>query len=136
VKVLGQPELADPRLADRAERLARGAELDAIVEAWTGKRTKHEVMELLGAAGVPCGAVLDSDEVMSNEHLRGRGMIVDVEHPTRGRMPTPGSPIRLSASSTAVTRAPLLGEHNAEILGRVCGVGAEELAKLKADGVI
>jgi formyl-CoA transferase len=116
--------------------LARGAELDAIVEAWTGKRTKHEVMALLGDAGVPCGAVLDSDEVMSNEHLRGRGMIVDVEHPTRGRMPTPGSPIRLSASSTEITRAPLLGEHNAEILGKVCGVGAEELAKLKADGVI
>ena len=136
VKVIGQPELADPRLAERAERLARGSELDAIVEAWTGKRTKHEVMALLGDAGVPCGAVLDSDEVMSNEHLRGRGMIVDVEHPTRGRMPTPGSPIRLSASSTEVTRAPLLGEHNAEILGKVCGVGAEELAKLKADGVI
>jgi crotonobetainyl-CoA:carnitine CoA-transferase CaiB-like acyl-CoA transferase len=63
-------------------------------------------------------------------------MIVDIEHPTRGRMATPGSPIRLSASSTEVTRAPLLGEHNAEILGKACGLGAEELAKLKADGVI
>ena len=45
---------------------------------------------------------------------------LDVEHPTRGRMATPGSPIRLSAWSTEVTRAPLLGEHNAEILGKVC----------------
>jgi formyl-CoA transferase len=51
-------------------------------------------------------------------------------------MATPGSPIRLSAWSTEVTRAPLLGEHNAEILGKVCGLGAEELAKLKADGVL
>jgi formyl-CoA transferase len=51
-------------------------------------------------------------------------------------MATPASPIRLSASSTEVTRAPLLGEHNAEVLGKVCGLGAEELAKLKADGVI
>ena len=110
--------------------------MEAIVEGWTSKRDKHEVMALLGAAGVPCGAVLDSAEVMANEHLRGRGMIVDIEHPTRGRMATPGSPIRLSASSTEVTRAPLLGEHNAEILGKVCGLGAEELAKLKADGVI
>ncbi len=65
-----------------------------------------------------------------------RGMIVDIEHPTRGRMATPASPIRLSASSTEVTRAPLLGEHNAEILGKVCGLDAEELAKLKAEGVI
>ena len=61
---------------------------------------------------------------------------LDVEHLTRGRMATPGSPIRLSASSTEVTRPPLLGEHNAEILGKVCGLGAEELAKLKADGVL
>src|SRR5499425_372573 len=70
-RVIGQPELADdPRFADRKQRLAAGEEIDAIVEAWTGKRTKHEVMELLGAAEVPCGAVLDSDEVMANEHLR------------------------------------------------------------------
>ena len=136
VKVIGGPELADPRLADRAERMARRDEVEALVEGWTSKRNKHEAMALLGAAGVPCGAVLDSDEVMANEHLRGRGMIVDIEHPTRGRMPTPGSPIRLSASSTEVTRAPLLGEHNAEVLGKVCGLGAEDLTTLKADGVI
>jgi len=136
VNVLGQPELADPRLADRAERLARRDEIEAIIERWTGTRTKHEVMALLGPAGVPCGAVLDSAEVMANEHLRGRGMIVDVEHPKRGRMAMPASPIRMSASSTDVTRAPLLGEHNAEVLGKVCGLGADELAALKADGVI
>ena len=136
VSVIAQPELADPRLTDRAERMARRDEIEALIESWTGKRTKHDVMALLGAAGVPCGAVLDSDEVMSNEHLRGRGMIVDIEHPTRGRMATPASPIRLSASSTEVTRAPLLGEHNEEILGRVCGLGADDLGKLKADGVI
>ncbi len=136
VNVIGGAELADPRLADRAERMTRRDEVEALVEGWTSKRTKHEAMALLGAAGVPCGAVLDSDEVMANEHLRGRGMIVDIEHPTRGRMPTPGSPIRLSASSTEVTRAPLLGEHNAEILGKVCGLSADDLGKLKADGVI
>jgi formyl-CoA transferase len=136
VSVIDHPELTDPRLADRAERMRRRDELEAIVEGWTSKRDKHEVMALLGAAGVPCGAVLDSDEVMANEHLRGRGMIVDVEHPTRGRMATPASPIRLSASSTQVARAPLLGEHNAEVLGKVCGLDADELAKLKTEGVI
>src|SRR5262245_41167736 len=74
--VLGQPELADdPRFAERADRLKNGDELEAIVDAWTQKRTKHEVMELLGKAGVPSGAVLDSVEVMESEHLRSRGMI-------------------------------------------------------------
>ncbi len=136
-RVIGQPELAtDPRFADRKQRLAAVEEIDAIVEAWTGKRTKHEVMELLGAAEVPCGAVLDSDEVMANEHLRQRGMIVDVEHPTRGKMAIPGSPIRMSASPTEVTRAPLLGEHNAEVYGKLLGYGEGELAALKRDGII
>lgn len=96
------------------------------------KRTKHEVMELLASAGVPCGAVLDSGEIMESEHLRSRGMIVDVEHPTRGRMAIPGSPIRLSASPTEVTRAPLLGEHNADVYRRLLSLGEADLAALRS----
>jgi formyl-CoA transferase len=136
-RVLGQPELADdPRFAQRADRVKNVDELEAIVEAWTGKRTKHEVMDLLGKAGVPCGAVLDSDEVMNNEHLRGRGMIVDVDHPQRGKMSVPGSPIRMSASPTEIKRAPLLGEHNAEVYGRFLKLSEADLAVLRKDGVV
>jgi len=136
-RTIGQPELADdPRLADRDGRRARVDELDALVEGWTEKRTKHDVMETLAGAGVPCGAVLDSAEVLSNEHLRGRGMVVDVDHPVRGRMAIPGSPIRLSASPTEVIRAPLLGEHNAEVYGTLLGCGEAELDALRHDGVI
>jgi formyl-CoA transferase len=136
-RVLGQPELADdPRFASRDGRLSHGKELDALVEGWTEKRTKHEVMEQLAAAGVPCGAVLDSTEVLENEHLRARGMVVDVDHPTRGRMTMLGSPIHLSASPTEVLRAPLLGEHNAEIYGRLLGLGEEDIAALRRDGVV
>jgi formyl-CoA transferase len=136
-KAIGRPELADdPRFKDREGRVSRNTELDALVEAWTGERTKHEVMETLGAAGVPAGAVLDSAEVLTNEHLRGRGMVVDVEHPTRGKMPIPGNPIRMSASPTDVTRAPLLGEHNADVYGKLLGLSAEDVDGLKRDGVI
>ncbi len=136
-RAIGQPELADdPRFAERSGRVAQVEELEALVEGWTGKRTKHEVMEVLAGAGVPCGAVLDSGEVLENEHLRGRGMIVDVDHPTRGRMAIPGSPIRLSASPTEVTRAPLLGEHNAAVYGRLLNLGEADLAALRRDGVL
>ena len=89
-RVIGQPELGDdPRFVKGRGRVADVEELEALIEGWTEKRTKHEVMELLAGAGVPCGAVLDSGEVLENEHLRGRGMIIDVEHPTRGRMAIP-----------------------------------------------
>jgi formyl-CoA transferase len=136
-KVLGRPELGDdPRYQTREGRMASQAELEALVEGFTATRTKHEVMELMGKAGVPCGAVLDSTEIMNNEHLRQRGMVVDIEHPTRGKMPMLGSPIRMSASPVEVTPAPLLGEHNAEVYGKLLGLNDEDLAALKRDKVI
>ncbi len=95
------------------------------------KHTKYEAMEILAGAGVACGAVLDSAEVLSNEHLRARGMVVDLEHPERGRFPMLGNPVRLSASPTEVHRAPLLGEHTAEVLAGLLGLSAEEVAHLK-----
>jgi len=105
-------------LADRPSAMKRRDELEAIVEGWTSDRDKHEVMALGLPASVRRCPRLRRGE--ANEHLRGRGMIVDVEHPRVGACDPAAD--RLSASSTEVTRAPLLGEHNAEILGKVCGL--------------
>jgi formyl-CoA transferase len=136
VEVLGRPELAaDPRFNDRRGRAAHQEEIDAMVEAWTEKRTKHEAMEILGALGVPCGAVLDTAELLTDPSLVEGGMMVPMEHPKRGRVTVPGNPVRLSASPTTVTPSPLLGEHNEEIYGAL-GCTAEELSILKRDGVI
>ncbi len=136
-RAIGQPELGDdPRFADRAGGWRRSRSWRRSSRRWTEKRTKHEAMELLAGAGVPCGAVLDSEEVLSNDHLRSRGMLVDVDHPTRGRITMIGSPIHLSASPTEVKRAPLLGEHNAEVYGRLLGLAESELAALRRDGVL
>ena len=136
-RIVGRPELGDdPRYADGRTRVSHGDEVDALVEAWTEKHTKHEAMEKLGAAGVPCGAVLDSAEVVTNRHLIDRGMIVTIEHPQRGRMAIPGNPVRMSDSPTEVTRAPLLGEHSAEVYGKLLGFDAAAVEALKKDGVI
>ena len=75
-------------------------------------------MRLLGDAGVPCGACLDTGEVLADPHLRAREMIVDVEYPTRGTYQTVGCPIKLSDSPAEVTRPPLLGEHTGGGAGR------------------
>jgi formyl-CoA transferase len=137
MRTIGRPEHADdPTLDGRAGRFARMDEIDDVIESWTEKFTKLEVMETLGRAGVPCGAVLDSGEILANEHLRERGMIVDLEHPTRGAFAMPGNPIHLSDSPTDVRRAPLLGEQNAEVYGGLLGLDAAALARLQADGVI
>ncbi|HET9926372.1 MAG TPA: CoA transferase, partial [Methylomirabilota bacterium] len=127
-QIVGRPELGDDtRYPDRRDRVQFIDEIDAMIEAWTEKHTKHEAMKILAGAGVPAGAVLDSAEVLADEHMRGRGMIVELEHPTRGKYPMPANPVRMSASPTEVVRAPLLGEHNAEIYGRLLGYGDKEL---------
>ena len=61
--------------------------LDAIVEAWTRQRGKHDVMRLMGEAGVPCGACQDTGEVLADPHLRAREMIVDVDYPDARHLP-------------------------------------------------
>jgi formyl-CoA transferase len=137
VGVIGRPELADdPRFTDQRARVRHGDDVDALVEGWTEKHTKHEAMQTLAAAGVPCGAVLDSGEVLSDPHLVARGMVAPMEHPMRDPFPMPGNPVRLSASPTTVTRAPLLGEHNAEVYGGLLGYGAQDIEALKAKGVV
>jgi formyl-CoA transferase len=135
--VMERPELAgDPRFATPEARWENREAMDAIVAEWTRQRTKHEVMKLMGDAGVPCGACLDTGEVLTDPHLRAREMIVDVDYPTRGTYQTVGSPIKLSASPVTVQRPPLLGEHTETLLGELCGVTPEEAKKLKAAGVV
>src|SRR2546426_1410020 len=137
VTICGRPELADdPRYADRRDRVQFIDEIDAMIEAWTEKHTKHEALEILAGAGIPCGAVLDSNEVLADPHMKARGMITELEHPRRGKYPMPANPVRLSASPTEVVRAPLLGEHNADIYGHLLGLGEKELEQLRKDGVI
>ena len=76
-------------------------------------------MKILGEAGVPCGACLDTGEVLTDPHLLARDMIVEVEHPVRGRYVTVGNPIKLSASPTTIGPSPLLGQHRDEILAEL-----------------
>jgi formyl-CoA transferase len=135
--VLGQSDLPnEPRFATAEARWDNKAALEAIVTAWTMQRSKHEVMKLMGDAGVPCGACLDTGEVLADPHLREREMVLDIDYPTRGVYQTVGSPIKLSDSPVTVTRPPLLGEHTAELLSELCGVSADDAATLKAKGVV
>jgi formyl-CoA transferase len=136
-KILRRPELgADPRYEDRRDRVAFVDQIDAMIEEWTATRSKQEVLAIVAGAGVPCGAVLDSAEVLSDPHLRQRGFITDLEHPRRGVYPMPGNPVRLSDSPTEMVRSPLLGEHNAEVFGKLLGYGEAEIETLRRDGVI
>jgi formyl-CoA transferase len=75
-------------------------------------------------------------EIAEDESLRKTGTVVEVDHPTRGKYLTVGNPIKLSDSPARVERSPLLGEHTDEILTKVLGYSASELAEIKASGAI
>ena len=136
-EAIGRPDLAgDPRFSDEEARWENRDALNAIIEEWTSTRTKHEVMRILGAAGVPCGACQDTGEVLADPHLKAREMIVDVDYPTRGTYRTVGCPVKLSDSPVQVSRPPLLGEHTEPLLGELCDVGPAEVRRLRDDGVV
>ncbi|HEV2336375.1 MAG TPA: CoA transferase, partial [Stellaceae bacterium] len=110
--------------------------LTDIIEAWARRHDKREVMKAFAGRGIPCGAVLDTAEVLADAHLRERGTIVDLDHPTRGRFSTIISPLRLSASPLEPRRAPLYGEHTADVLRGLAGYGDDEIKTLRDKGVI
>lgn len=137
VEVLDIDELRnDPRFATREARWENRDALNPLIESWTRQRTKHEVMRLLGEAGVPCGACQDTGEVLEDPHLAARDMIVELDYPGReGTYRTVGCPVKLSDSPVEVTRPPTLGEHTADLLAELCDISPDEMTRLREQGV-
>ena len=137
-KLIGREELAiDPRFATNAARAQRANEVDAIVGAWIAERSKQEVMERLVAVDIPCGIVKEVPEVLADPHLRARGTLQDVEHPTVGKVTVLASPLRLAGQTPTVhSPSPTLGQHNEQVYGELLGLSAAELVALKEQGVI
>jgi formyl-CoA transferase len=88
-------------------------------------------MRVLAGAGVPCGACQDTGEVLSDPHLLARDMVVEVKHPVRGSYLSAGNPVKLSASPTTITAAPLLSQHTDEVLASL-GYDPPAIERLRA----
>jgi formyl-CoA transferase len=136
-QLIGREELArDPRYATGAARTEREAEIDEMIAVWTRQHDKHEAMRLIGAAGIPAGAVLDTGELLNDPTFEQRGIMQTIAHPTSGNYKMPAWPVRHNGAPPQLKPAPLLGEHNDDVLGSWLGLGAEDVKGLRKDGVI
>ncbi|MFZ5558535.1 MAG: CaiB/BaiF CoA transferase family protein [Pseudomonadota bacterium] len=128
---------ADPRFATNAGRVRHRADLVPQVAALLATRTTGDWMALLEPAGVPCGPVNRLDQVFGEPQVQHRGLRVELADPETGSVPTVANPIRFSATPIRYGGSPpMLGQHTDEVLGELLGLGAAELAALRASGVI
>lgn len=126
----------DQRFETDAPRVENAEALSAELGLWMLERTKHEVIQTLGAAGVPCGATLDTQDLFADPHLRERGFVQTLDHPVHGPIEVLVWAPRMSASAVLIIRAPPLGEHSDEELCADLGCGDAEIAELRRSGLV
>jgi len=138
---IGHPEWHDDaRLAtrqgwiDHMESVLRPG-----IEGWASTRTRMQVCEELGAAGVAAAPCLRAGEVVTDPHIAARDMLVEMERTDGVSQPVviPGNPVRMSDMAIGPeARPPWFGEHTDEVLGGELGLSAIELERLRKEGVI
>lgn len=137
-EVAGQPQWADdPRFATNKQRVANRSELIPLIRQATVFKTTAEWVKQLEAAGVPCGPINDLAQMFQDPQVLARGLAVSIPHALGGQVPQVASPIRLSETPVEYRCAPpLLGEHTEAVLADVLGLGAEDVGRLRAAGVL
>jgi formyl-CoA transferase len=135
---MDQPGLADdPRFASHTARGEREDELDGLIGAWTSRIEADSLLELLEESGVPCGRINSAQDVLDDPHVKARASLVEVPHPVLGSLTMQNVFPRLSETPGRVEHiGPDLGADTAEVLERLAGIGAADLERLRAAGVI
>src|SRR3954453_15766555 len=127
----------DPNYLTRPQRAAAFTDLTELFDALLAGRSAEEWVEELLPLGIPCQVVSEGPRtIIDHPQLAANDMMVEIDHPTKGRMRQLNYPVRLSETPASVDGpAPLLGQHTDEVLAEV-GYGREEIARLRADRVV
>ena len=137
-KAVDQPEwTTDAALASADGRRQEHDRIDAVLQEWCRDRTADEIVDVLWSVGVPVGKVIQPHKQPELEQLQARGFFEEVDHPVAPRSRYATLPMKFSRGpgQRHVRPAPLLGEHNAELLGEL-GLTAAEITDLETQGVI
>ena len=135
--VIGREDLiGDARYLTPADRVANISEVDEVITAWTQRQTKHDAMKLVGEAGIPAGAVLDTEELNDDVTFEKRGVMQTMVHPVHRAFKMPGWPVRVDGKASRLNSSPMLGEHTDQVMSDWLGLNAAAIAALKTDGAL
>jgi crotonobetainyl-CoA:carnitine CoA-transferase CaiB-like acyl-CoA transferase len=128
---------ADERFQKNSNRVKnRNALIPELIDVLK-TRTTDCWLEQLNQKGIPCGPIANIDQVFDNPQVRHRGMRIELDHPTAGKLPSVANPINLSQSPINYDKAPpLLGQHTEQVLGELLELDAAQIDQLKSDGII
>jgi formyl-CoA transferase len=136
-QLIGRPELVtDPEWSTPEARLSKLDKMFQLIEEWSIRHGKWDVLAKLTEHNIPCGPILSTKEIIEDSSLVENEMVVTVEHPERGTFRTVGCPIKLSDSPVTVKTSPLLGQHNEDVFVGELGLNPSEFAGLRKDGVV
>jgi formyl-CoA transferase len=137
-EAMGQPGLAtDPRYSTHGARGAHQAELDALVEQWTGTLTTRAVLEAMDKFGVPAGLIYRAPDMLADPHFQAREAIVTVPHPDFGELRMQNVAPKLSETPGGVrSPSPSLGEHNDAVYLDLLGLDRARYEDLKSRRVV
>jgi crotonobetainyl-CoA:carnitine CoA-transferase CaiB-like acyl-CoA transferase len=135
--LVDQPELlVDPRFTTGVQRAERADDLDAMLLPWFLARTRQEVMLVCQARRIPVGLNCTIPELLDDPQYHASGFFQDIDHPSTGTVRYPGGAFQMPSTSGALTRAPLLGEHNMQVYAGWLGISPHEQARLRSQGVL
>jgi crotonobetainyl-CoA:carnitine CoA-transferase CaiB-like acyl-CoA transferase len=136
-ELLGHKEWIERReFATDDARVRHKSELAAMIEPILSGHPREHWLDLLEGGGVPCGPINNYADVFNDPQVKARDLSVEVEHPTLGPLRTLGTPLKMSETPLDVRRrAPMLGEHTADVL-REAGYSESEVLALRQDGAI
>jgi formyl-CoA transferase len=127
----------DPRFANNSRRVQNRTALIALLADIFLSRTNEAWLKLLNDAEVPCAPVQTIDKVFQAPQVLHRDMLVEVEHPTAGKLPMAGIPVKFSVTPASVRLPPpLLGEHNREILKTWLDMSDEAIEELERKSLV
>lgn len=132
--VTGREDLiGDKRYLTPADRVALEPEVDEIISEWTRTVTKFDAMRIVGEAGIPAGAVLDTDELNNDVTFEHRGVMQTMVHPVHRPFKMPSWPVRVDGKAARLKASPMLGEHTDEVLSDWLGLNNPAIEEMKVE---